>query len=338
VIKRTQTGPSTDIEVLERLAEREGLPERGVRVAELTVEYRQLSKLVNTYLDALAGAVRPTTGRVHASFHQTGAATGRLSSSDPNLQNIPIRTDVGRMIRKAFLPAEGWSLIAADYSQIELRVLAHLSGDAGLARAFHEDLDIHAAVASQVFGVSPEAITPQQRTHAKTINFGIVYGVTPHGLARRIESLDVEGARRLIGEYHRKFPGISRFLDRCVAQAESLGYVTTILGRRRPIPQVQSHNRSVKSLGERLAINTVVQGSAADLIKLAMVAVHRRIESQRLPLKLLLQIHDELVLESPIEVAREMAEVVREEMVGAMKLSVPLKVGVGLGPSWYEAK
>lgn len=338
VIKRKETGPSTDSEVLERLAELDEITRPQAQLLELISEYRQLSKLVSTYLDALEQSIHPATGRIHAQFHQTGTATGRLSSSDPNLQNIPIRTEVGRRVRSAFVAEPGWLLVCADYSQIELRVLAHLSNDPGLREAFQQDQDIHRAVAAQVFGVRPEDVTKPMRNYAKVINFGIVYGVTPFGLARRIEGLSVDAARQLISDYRRRFAGIGTFLDRCIQQAETVGYVTTILGRRRPIPQIRSTNPSQRSLGQRLAINSVVQGSAADLMKLAMVNLFRRLRREKYPARILLQIHDELVLETPQDRARETAEIVRYEMENAMALTVPLKVEVGIGPDWLTAK
>jgi len=338
VIKRTKTGPSTDIEVLEKLAERDDLDERIAQVPRLIVEYRQLSKLVGTYLQALKDAIDPDTGRVHATFHQTGTATGRLSSSGPNLQNIPVRTDIGRQIRKAFVAPDGHRLVAADYSQIELRLLAHLSGDAALIDAFNNDQDIHTAVASQVFGVAPDDVTSEQRGHAKTINFGIVYGVTPYGLARRIEGLDVEGAKALIEDYRQRFSGIDRFLQTCIEHAQTHGYVSSMHGRRRTIEQINAKNPQTRALGERLAINTVVQGSAADLIKAAMVNVYTRIEREQQPIRLLLQIHDELVVETPEDHADAAASLLAEEMEQAMSLKVPLSVETGIGEDWYSAK
>ncbi len=337
-VKKTQTGQSTDIEVLEKLAERDDLTVQQSTVLTRVIEYRQLSKLVNTYLVNLKEEIDAGDGRVHASFHQTGTATGRLSSSGPNLQNIPIRTEVGRRIRKAFIAAPGCRLISADYSQIELRILAHLSDDPNLIEAFKQDMDIHAAVAAQVFGVPPGEVDVAQRTHAKTINFGIIYGVTPFGLSRRMEGMDVEGARKLIADYKRRFTGIDSFMGQCVQEAMSTGYVTTMLGRRRRIPQIESSRQQVRALGERLAINTVVQGSAAELIKLAMVNLHRRIRRERLPLKMLLQIHDELVLEAPEEAASSMAAIVQQEMENAMSLKAPLKADAGIGSDWLDAK
>lgn len=338
VIKRTKTGPSTDVEVLEKLAELEDIDPEVLRVPQLILEYRQLAKLVGTYLVNLKDAIHPDTGRIHASFHQTGTATGRLSSSGPNLQNIPIRTEIGRQIRRAFIAPPGHVLISGDYSQIELRILAHLSDDHALIEAFEQGMDIHIAVAAQVFGVSPDEVSSQQRSSAKTINFGIIYGVTPYGLARRIDNLDVPGARKLIDDYKAKFSGIDRFLTTCVDHATQHGYVKTILGRRRDISEVHSTNGQTRSLGERLAINTVVQGSAADLIKLAMVNLHQKIENDALPMKMLLQIHDELVFEVPENEADRCAAIIKREMESAMSLKVPLLVELGQGVDWFAAK
>ncbi len=337
VIKRLKTGPSTDMEVLEKLADMDELTPEQAQLPALIVEYRQLTKLTSTYLEALKKAIDPATRRIHATFHQTVTATGRLSSSDPNLQNIPIRTDIGRQIRKAFVAEAGHLLVAADYSQIELRILAHLSEDPALCEAFNSGLDIHTAVASQVFNVPVEQVSKQQRTHAKTINFGIVYGVTPYGLARRIEGLDTEGAKKLISDYRSRYAGIDRFLQQCIEHAREHGYVRTMYGRRRRITQASASSPTARALGERLAINTVVQGSAAELIKKAMVTLHRRIADEDLPMKMLLQIHDELVIESPQGEAAAMADIVQREMVSAMDLRIPLEVDVATGPSWYEA-
>ncbi|OGG51598.1 MAG: DNA polymerase I, partial [Candidatus Handelsmanbacteria bacterium RIFCSPLOWO2_12_FULL_64_10] len=282
--KRTKTGRSTDITVLERLAAQEDRNDPRTGVPRLVIEYRQLTKLISTYLGNLRHAVSPKDGRIHSTFHQLVTATGRLASHNPNLQNVPVRTEVGRQIRKAFVAPPGRLLICADYSQVELRLLAHLSGDPALVEVFERDEDIHTAVAAQVFGVPPGEVTREQRARAKTINFGIIYGVTPFGLARRIEGLDVAGATGLIADYKRRFPGIDRFLQQCVQQALEQGYVCTVMGRRRYIPEIRSTDRNQQSLGERLAINSVVQGSAADLIKAAMVNVQRRIDRDGLPL------------------------------------------------------
>ena len=336
--KKTKTGRSTDVEVLEKLTLDENREKPHTAVPRLILEYRQLQKLISTYLGNLRAAIDPKDGRIHSTFHQLVTATGRLASHNPNLQNIPVRSEIGREIRKAFYSAPGNCLICADYSQIELRLLAHLSGDVALITAFEKDLDIHAAVASEVFGVPLEQVTREQRNRAKTINFGIIYGVTAYGLARRVEGLDYEAAVRLIADYKKRYAGIDAFLNGCVAQALSLGYVTTLMGRRRAIPEINGNNAQIRSLGERLAINSVVQGSAADLIKLAMVNVQRRIDEERRPVKLLLQIHDELIFESPEDVAEEQARVIREVMESAMTLRVPLRVDSGVGPNWRDAK
>jgi DNA polymerase-1 len=332
-VKKTKTGQSTDIEVLERLAGEHPVP-------KLVLEYRSLVKLKNTYLDQLAGEINPRTQRIHTSFNQTGAATGRLSSSDPNLQNIPIRTDEGRRIRLAFVPGDPTRdvLLTADYSQIELRVLAHLSEEPALIEAFHQDQDIHAAVAAQVFGVGAGEVSREQRGQAKTINFGIVYGVTAAGLARRIDGLSIQAASELIDSYHRRFPRIKKFLDQCVDHARQHGYVQTILGRRRPVFEIDTRIVQRRNAAERVAINSVVQGSAADLIKVAMVNIHRRLRDEKRPSRMLLQVHDELVFETPIAAVEPEAEMVRAEMTGAMTLKVPLKVEVGFGKNWQEVK
>ena len=331
--KKTKTGFSTDVQVLEKLASKHDLP-------RLILDYRSLVKLKNTYLDNLTEFQSPIDGRIHASFNQTGAATGRLSCSDPNMQNIPIRTDEGRRIRLAFVPGDPQKnvLLTADYSQIELRMLAHFTQEPALLKAFEADEDIHRAVASEVFGVALEQVTREQRGQAKIINFGIVYGVSAAGLSDRIEGLNLEGARKLISTYHNRFPGIQTFFRKCVQQATDHGYVETILGRRRPIFDINSGVIAQQRAAERAAINSVVQGSAADLIKQAMLNVHRRIQREKRPSKMLLQVHDELVFETPADQVEQEAAMVREEMTGAMKLSVPLKVEVGWGKNWQEVK
>lgn len=336
--KKTKTGRSTDVEVLEKLALDENRSVPRTSAPRLILEYRQLQKLISTYLGNLRSSIRPDTGRIHTTFHQLVTATGRIASNGPNLQNIPIRTDVGRQIRKAFYAPSGSRLICADYSQIELRLLAHLSGDPALIDAFEKDLDIHAAVAAEVFGVELGAVTREQRNQAKTINFGIIYGVTPYGLARRVEGLDVPAATQLIADYKKRYAGIDSFLQQCIQKALSDGYVTTIMGRRRAIPEIHSANMNTRNLGERLAINSVVQGSAADLIKMAMVNVQRRFDRERVPAKMLLQIHDELVFETPESGAEARADLICAEMEAAMKLKVPLKVECGIGQDWMSAK
>lgn len=337
--KRTKTGYSTDAEVLESLAADDTIT---TPLPRLILEYRQLSKLVSTYLVALRDAIHPATGRVHASFHQTVAATGRLASSDPNLQNIPIRTDVGREIRRAFVAEPGHTLVAADYSQIELRLLAHLSRDPALIAAFEADEDIHTAVAAQIHNIPADKVTREQRSGAKMVNFGIVYGVTAFGLARRLK-VPQDQAASIIDGYKRKFAGITTFLQECVEQARRHGYVSTILGRRRPITDIQSTNPSRRALAERLAINSVVQGSAADLIKVAMVDLFRRFRAGEGPfppgaVRLLLQIHDELVFESPEQLAEAARGLVKDRMERAMTLRVPLRADASLARNWHEGK
>lgn len=330
VLKRTaQSGPSTDAAVLEQLARLHPLPAK-------ILAYRQYAKLKSTYVDALPAMVHPRTGRVHASFHQTVAATGRLSSSDPNLQNIPVRTPEGREIRAAFVPGEpGWRLLSADYSQIELRILAHYSGDAQLCAAFARDEDIHARVAAEVAGVPLDQVTPEMRRAAKAVNFGVIYGQSPFGLAQAL-GIEKDEAARFIDGYFARYPRIEDFLKQVLEDCRRQGYVTTILGRRRAIRGVRPHAGRQRNLAERTAVNTVIQGSAADLIKLAMVAVHRRLAGECPAARMLLQIHDELIFEAPAEQIPRLARLVAEEMAGVCKLSVPLKVDLQAGPNWAE--
>ena len=334
-VKRTKTGPSTDVEVLSQLALEHPLPAK-------IIEYRQQAKLKSTYVDALPQLVHPQTGRVHTSFKQDVAATGRLSSTDPNLQNIPVRTRDGREIRSAFVPGEpDWQLLCADYSQIELRVLAHFSQDAALMRAFAEDHDIHAQVASEVNGVPLEMVTPELRRAAKAINFGIIYGQSPFGLARAL-SIEKAKAAAFIDAYFDRYPGVEAFMNQILADCWKNGYVSTILGRRRAIqgvrdPAARDGTRQ-RNLPERIAINTVIQGSAADLIKQAMIQVHHRMRRDQLRARMLLQIHDELVFEvCPGELVR-LSRLVVEEMAGVGRLSVPLKVDVKAGANWAECE
>ncbi len=335
VVKKTRTGASTDVEVLEKLALD---PLVTSEIPSRILEYRQLTKLVGTYLVALRQAIDPTTGRIHASFHQTVTATGRLSSSDPNLQNIPIRSAMGREVRRAFVADEGNVIYSADYSQIELRMLAHLSGDQALAEAFRTGLDIHTAVAAEVYGISPQEVTPEQRSGAKMVNFGIVYGITAFGLARRLGAgTSNERARQIIQGYKRRFASIDAFLAQCVQHARDHGFVQTILGRRRPIPQIQSKNPTERAFGERIAINTVVQGSAADLIKLAMLRIYADLPATVPTARMLLQIHDELVFEVPQAHVEVLDTFVRAAMENAMTLSVPLKAESGWASNWFDA-
>ena len=329
--KKTKTGASTDQEVLEKLCDEHP-------VAELMLEYRQLSKLSNTYVEKLPTRINADTGRLHASFNQTVAATGRLSSSDPNLQNIPVRTTLGQEIRRAFVAqAAGDVLLAADYSQIELRMLAHLSGDESLQEAFRSGQDIHRFVAGQVFGVGVDEVTSEQRNKAKAVNFGIIYGQSPYGLSRGI-GMPVGQAKEFIDDYFRKYPSIKEYFDRVIEQARVDGYVETILGRQRVIADISSSNANRRKLGERMAVNTIVQGSAADMIKVAMINLHRQITDEKLAMKMILQVHDELVFELPASRADEYSELIRKQMSTAIKLGVPVTVDIGVGKNWLECK
>ena len=333
VVKRTKTSRSTDAEVLQTLAADSEHP-----LPRILLEYRELTKLLGTYLQPLPSLVSERTGRLHASFHQTGAATGRLSSSDPNIQNIPVRSEAGREIRRAFRAGNDDALLlTADYSQVELRMLAHFSEDAELMRAFRDGLDIHAYVAAQVYGVPLEEVDAEQRRVAKTVNFGIVYGQTAYGLARTLR-IPTGDAAAFIEAYKERYSGLDRFLQTCVAQAEEHGYVATLLGRRRPVPQVRSRNRNLRALGERLAINTVIQGSAADLIKVAMIRLHERFRQDGTGARLLIQVHDELVVETPERMAQSVRATVVREMTEALPLKVPLRVDVGVARTWLEGK
>ena len=327
--KKTPGGePSTDAEVLEALSNEHPLP-------RLIVQHRQLDKLKGTYLDALPELVHPD-GRIHASFNQVVAVTGRLSSSDPNLQNIPVRTEDGRQIRQAFVPGEpGWSLLTADYSQIELRILAHDSKDPELVRAFAEDRDIHNVVASQIFGVPEAEVTKDQRRMAKTVNFGVIYGLSAFGLAGRL-GISQADASTFIDAYFRQYEGVDRFITRTLEQAKVAGRVETILGRRRAINGIKNTTGRVRNLAERTAVNTVIQGSAADLIKRAMLDVDRRLRDGGFRARMLLQIHDELVFEAPPDELPELASLVREAMTHALTLDVPLQVDLAAGPNWLD--
>lgn len=331
ITKKTKTGASTDVEVLEELAAVHPLPAK-------IIEYRQYSKLKSTYVDALPTLVCPATGRVHTSFKQDVTATGRLSSTDPNLQNIPVRTEEGKEIRSAFIAGQpGWRLLAADYSQIELRVLAHFSQDPNLMQAFAHDEDIHARVASQIYSVPLAEVTGAMRRQAKAVNFGVIYGQSPFGLARQL-GIDQREAAKFIDAYFEGYAGIEKFLAGVLAECRERGYVSTILGRRRSIEGVREYAGRQRNLAERTAINSVIQGSAADLIKQAMIAIHRRLQREGSPARMLLQIHDELIFEVPSEQLNDLATLVREEMVGAGALRVPLKVDLKAGPNWADAK
>jgi len=330
-VRRTKTGRSTDEDVLTRLAASHELP------AEI-LAWRSLAKLKNTYLDVLPTLVNPETGRVHTSFNQTVTATGRLSSSDPNLQNIPVRTELGRRIRESFTAAPGSILVSADYSQIELRIMAHLSGDAELCDSFRRGEDIHARTAALMFGGEAAAVTGEQRRAAKAINFGIIYGMGAYGLSQQL-GIDQKQAKEFIERYFERYPGVRVWLDKTIEEAKRAGYVETLLGRRRYLPEIASSNRSVAQFAERMAINTPVQGTAADMIKQAMLAIDRELSApgSRWRALMVLQIHDELLFEVPEGEAERLVALVREKMEGVMKLAVPIKVDVGRGLNWAEA-
>ena len=302
------------------------------------IEYRQYAKLKNTYVDALPQMVHPQTGRVHASFHQAVAATGRLSSSDPNLQNIPVRTESGREIRAAFVPGfDGWKLLAADYSQIELRSAGAFFGRHDAVRGVRADEDVHARVASQVYGVPLEAVTSDMRRGAKAVNFGVIYGQSPFGLAKQLR-IEQSAAAEFIDAYFDRYRGVEEFLDRILEECSRNGYVSTILGRRRAIRGIRRTRSRQRNLSERTAINTVIQGSAADLIKLAMINIHRQLRREKSAVRMLLQIHDELVFEAPSEELDHAARLVANEMAGVMALDVPLKVDLKSGDNWADCQ
>jgi DNA polymerase-1 len=331
VKKKTATGPSTDASVLQELAE------EGHALPELLMEYRELAKLENTYLDTLPALVNPVTGRLHTSFNQTVASTGRLSSSDPNLQNIPIRRELGKDIRRGFVPREGWRFLAADYSQIELRLLAHLSADAAFVSAFRAGGDIHRQTASVIFGVDLDGVTAEMRARAKTINFATIYGQGAHALSRQLRIEHAE-AKAFIETYFERFAGVRNWLDRSVADTRERGYVETISGRRRYIPEIHDRNFNTRAFGERLAQNSPIQGSAADLIKVAMIRIHTRLRDEQMKSRMLLQVHDELVFEFPPDEEAALRALVDREMTSAVELDVPLVVDMGTGPNWLEAK
>jgi DNA polymerase-1 len=331
VVKKTKTGPSTDADVLTQLA---GM---GFAVPRLLIEYRELSKLRSTYLDALPRSVSPATGRIHTRFNQTGAATGRLSSSEPNLQNIPVRTERGGTIRQCFVPASGCRFVVADYSQIELRVLAHLSDDPAFIGAFLRGGDIHRETAAFVFDVPPDDVTAEMRARAKTINFATIYGQGPFALARQLD-ISQEEAKVFIARYFERFAGVRTFFDSTIERAREVGYVETLFHRRRYIPELGDRNFNIRSFGERTAMNSPIQGSAADLIKIAMINLHRSLQSGAFKSAILLQVHDELVLEAPDDEIDRVVGTVRGAMEGAAKLKVPLVVDIGVGSNWLDAK
>lgn len=331
VKKSTATGPSTDASVLQELAD------EGHKLPLMLMDYRELSKLESTYLDALPALVNPRTGRLHTSYSQTVAATGRLSSSDPNLQNIPVRTEVGRDIRRGFVPRAGWKFLAADYSQIELRLLAHLSGDPAFVAAFRSGGDIHRQTAATIFGVAVSDVTAEMRARAKTINFATIYGQGPFSLSRQLK-ISVDEAKAFIATYFDRFAGVRRFLDQSVEQARERGYTETLFGRRRYIPELRDRNFNVRAFGERIAQNSPIQGSAADLIKRAMLRVADELKRRAMQSCMLLQVHDELLFEAPLRELDSLAELVIDAMCHAASLSVPLEVDVGTGENWVETK
>lgn len=327
VIKKTKTGFSTDSSVLETLKFKHELP-------ALVLDYRTLTKLKNTYVDALQPMIDPASGRIHAKFNQTVTATGRISSSDPNLQNIPIRSEVGKRIRTAFVAPKGFKILSADYSQIELRVLAHITQDKTLIDSFTHDMDIHARTASEIFGVAIDDVAPDQRRQAKTINFGIIYGMGPHRLANEL-GIKMGTAKSYIDNYLNNYPGVKAYMDNITKKAKEDGFVTTIMGRRRSIPDINSQNFNIRQAAKRIAINTPIQGSAADIIKMAMIKIHKNLKS--LKSRMIIQVHDELIFEVKQSEIKEVKAMVKTEMEQAYPLSVPLKVDIGIGDNWAQA-
>ncbi len=328
--RRTKTGWSTSAAVLEALVDRH-------QVVGKILEYRQLMKLKSTYVDGIRPLIHPHTGRIHSTFHQTVTATGRISSSEPNLQNIPVRMELGRRIRRLFVPEEGHLFVGGDYSQIELRILAHISGDEALIEAFRKDEDVHRRTAAEVFGVPLDRVTPEMRNSAKAVNFGIVYGMSDYGLAREL-GISREEAAEYIESYFRRYPGVRQYVQTVVAEAREKGYVTTLMGRRRPMPDLNISNQRIRQFAERTAINTPIQGTAADIIKMAMVRIYRRLRAQGYRARMILQVHDELIFEVPEDEVPAVRELVREEMERVVELRVPLKVDVHVGRSWYHLK
>ena len=330
VYKKTKNGYSTDVEILEKLK-----PEHPV--IEKILEYRSLMKLNSTYVEGLLTYVNERTHRIHSYFHQTIAATGRISSTEPNLQNIPTRYELGKLLRKAFKPAEGYVFIDADYSQIELRVLAHISGDRTMLKAFRNDEDIHKQAASKVFDVPIEEVTKEQRTSAKAVNFGIVYGISDFGLSEQL-GISKKLAKKYIEQYLEKYSGIKKFMDKIVDETREKGYVETLFHRRRYIPELTSNNYMVRQFGARAAMNTPIQGTAADIMKIAMINVFNRLRKENLDAKIILQVHDELIVEAKKECQEQVETILKEEMESAMKLKIPLKVEISEANNWYDAK
>ncbi len=327
--KRTKTGYSTEIGVLEELAESDELPRE-------ILNYRSLSKLKTTYIDVLPTLINPKTGRIHTSFNQTATATGRLSSSDPNLQNIPIKGDWGRRIRETFIAEEGNLLLSADYSQVELRILAHLSNDEGLIDAFRNNLDIHARTASEIFNIPIDKVTPDIRRIAKTVNFGVIYGISPFGLSETL-SISRDEAKKYIEQYFKRHPGVKSYIEKNLDEARNKGYASTLFGRRRAIPEIKSKNSNIRQQGERLAINSPIQGTAADIIKIAMINIWKKIKDGGLKTRMILQVHDELLFELPAQELETVKDIVKKDMEEVTKLQVPLSVDINYGKNWAEA-
>ena len=328
--KKNKTGYATDVTTLEKIEDKHPIIPKILR-------YRTLAKLNSTYVEGLIPYINSRTGRIHSYFHQTITATGRISSTEPNLQNIPARDELGKNIKKAFRPKEGYVYVDADYSQIELRVLAHIAHDENMIRAFNNDEDIHKEVASKVFDTPLEEVTSQQRSRAKAVNFGIVYGITAFGLAKQIGSTRKE-AEEYINNYLEKYSGIKEFMDRVVENAKENGYVETLFGRRRYIPELKSNNYMVREFGKRAAMNTPIQGTAADIMKIAMINVYNELEKENIDAKIILQVHDELILEVKKEEAEKAKKILKNSMESAMKLDVPLKVELCEADNWYNAK
>lgn len=328
-VKKTKTGYSTNAEVLEKLVDKHP-------IVGQVMEYRVLTKLKSTYADGLLKVIGPD-GRIRTTFQNLVTATGRLSSTDPNLQNIPVRTELGSEIRKMFVPRPGWVFVDADYSQIELRVLAHIAEDPLMREAFRTGQDIHTATASQVFGVPPEEVTPLQRRHAKAVNFGIVYGISEFSLSEDI-GVSRHEAKAYMDSYLDRYAGVRAYMREIVAEAKNRGFVTTMFGRRRYIPELKSSNFNIRQGAERIALNTPIQGTAADLIKLAMVRVDRALREAGLQAKLILQVHDELIVECPPEETEQVRAIVTGQMESVAQLSVPLVAEAKVGRTWYEAK
>ena len=327
--KKTKTGFSTDVSVLEELAMSHELPRE-------ILNWRSLSKLKATYVDALPVLINPKTGRVHTSFNQTATATGRLSSSDPNMQNIPIKGEWGKRIRETFIADKGNLLLSADYSQVELRILAHLSKDEVLVDAFSKGIDVHAKTASEIFGVTVDKVTDEMRRTAKTVNFGVIYGMSPFGLSAAL-SIPHEEAKKYIEKYFERHPGVKRYIEAALSEVRQKGYTVTLAGRRRPIPEIRSQNSNARAQAERLAVNSPIQGSAADIIKIAMINIREKLREEHLTARMILQVHDELLFEAPESELDGVRNMIKREMEGAVKLMVPLRVDIGAGRNWAEA-